>query len=60
MQIYVNVDQDGNIIEASVGENIIPSKQFDFYFYSETEVDLDTVSRSKVVVNGFKAMLQEA
>lgn len=31
--LFCNVDEEGNIIEGVTGNNIIPDKQYDFFFY---------------------------
>lgn len=33
--IYCDVDEQGNIIDAFYGTNIIPSRQYDYYFFTE-------------------------
>ncbi|WHY75700.1 hypothetical protein QNH20_16400 [Neobacillus sp. WH10] len=31
--LFCNVDEQGKIIEAILGERIIPEKQYDYFFY---------------------------
>jgi hypothetical protein len=36
--LFVNIDETGNVIEALYGENIIPDREYDFFFYTTEEV----------------------
>jgi hypothetical protein len=36
--LFVNIDENGNIIEALYGQNIIPDREYDFFFYTTEEV----------------------
>ncbi len=38
--VYVNVNEDGEITEGLTGVNIIPDRQYDFFFYLEEKIDL--------------------
>lgn len=60
--LFCNVDEEGNILPtAAFGKNVLPTEQYDFFFYLEEgfdEVDvLDFSSKYKVVLNGYKASL---
>jgi len=55
--IFVDVDDNGNIIESYTGRNVIPYKQFDFFFLDESYVG-ESIRNYKVVMVGFKAELK--
>ena len=55
-QIYVNVDDEGNIIAAQTGEYIIPSEEWDHFFLRDEQTE-STVYDHKVVIIGTKAQL---
>lgn len=38
--MYVNVSEDGEIIEGLTGVNVIPDRQYDFFFYLDEKIDL--------------------
>jgi hypothetical protein len=38
--LYCDVDENGNIVDAFGGLNIIPSRQYDFYFFLEDEINI--------------------
>jgi hypothetical protein len=50
MLLFCDVDEEGNIIEALFGATIIPSRQYDYFFYlkekfediSEYKVNIET------------------
>ena len=46
--VFCNVDENGDIIEAFTGRNIIQSKQYDFNFYTTDEGTLGDLSNYKV------------
>lgn len=39
--VFCNVDDEGNIIEGISGINIIPGKQYDYFFYREENDKID-------------------
>jgi hypothetical protein len=57
MLLFVNIDNAGNITEALYGVNIIPDKEYDFFFIASEEVATNS-HLYKVVLNGFKSELQ--
>lgn len=38
MLLFVNIDENGNVIESLYGHNIIPDREYDFFFYTSEEV----------------------
>jgi hypothetical protein len=38
MLLYVNIDEEGNIIDSLYGQNIIPDREYDFFFYTTEEI----------------------
>lgn len=38
--VYANVDKNGNIKEGLSGFNIIPDRQYDYFFFLDKEIDL--------------------
>jgi hypothetical protein len=38
MLLYVNIDEDGNIVDSLYGQNIIPDREYDFFFYTTEEI----------------------
>jgi hypothetical protein len=36
--LFVNIDETGNVIEALYGQNIIPDREYDFFFYTTAEI----------------------
>lgn len=48
--VFCNVDEDGNIVDGLTGNNIIPSKQYDHFFYLGEE-GIDDLMGYKVVDN---------
>ena len=56
--IFVMVDNEGNIAEMIKGANIIPEREYDFFFIrSKEEADLINTNDYKVVIRGFRAEL---
>lgn len=51
--VYVNTDDDGNIINALAGQ-VIPDRQYDHFFYLNEPVDL---MHCKVKYDGCKPLL---
>lgn len=51
ISLYVNVNENGTIIESLSGSSVIPSKQYDFFFYVFEDV-ASNISKYKVVLNG--------
>jgi len=59
-QVFVTVDDTGKLTSAEVGQYIVQTEPFDFFFMvdEETGKDLQTNARYyKVVLVGFKASL---
>jgi hypothetical protein len=56
MLLFVNIDENGNIIESLYGHNIIPDREYDFFFFTTEEIAI-TAHQYKVVLNGFKTDL---
>jgi hypothetical protein len=56
IQLYCNVDNEGNIIESYYGPNILPDVAYDFFFMVEEQIT-DNLDQYKVILNGFKASL---
>lgn len=67
IKVYVNVYEDGSIMDAEIGENIVRIEPADFFFIvnddyfaenNTTEEEFkETIRYYKVVLNGFKAEL---
>ena len=51
---YVDIDESGNITDGVVGNNIMPTKQYDYFFFLEDNIDLMDY---KVELEGYKARL---
>lgn len=56
VQVFVNVDKDGNILSGQVGENIVASEDFDFFFMTTPTIAKELESY-KVQLDGFKKSL---
>ncbi|WP_422122937.1 hypothetical protein DHX103_14495 [Planococcus sp. X10-3] len=56
IQLFVNVDADGNIKKEYSGENIIAEENFDFHFLTDQET-VDNLPNLKIVMNGMKKSL---
>jgi hypothetical protein len=56
MLLFVNIDENGNIIESLYGHNIIPDREYDFFFFTTEEIAM-TAHQYKVVIKGFKTEL---
>lgn len=56
MFVYVNVDNQGNVIYGVGGTRPVPEAQYDFFFLKD-KVTLDNITKFKVVMDGFKANL---
>lgn len=56
IQLYCNVDDQGNITQSIYGMNIIPSETFDFFFMIDEET-AENIEDYKVGIEGFKAAL---
>jgi hypothetical protein len=54
--LFVNIDENGNVIEALYGQNIIPDREYDFFFYTTEEVAANAF-QYKVVIVGMKPEL---
>ena len=53
-QCFVVVDEEGNILSAQQGINIIATDHFDFWFLNESEIE---ISEWKVVIERMKPKL---
>jgi hypothetical protein len=49
--LFVNIDENGNIIEALYGQNIIPDREYDFFFYTTEEVAANAFDYKVAIVN---------
>lgn len=56
VQIYVNVDSNGEILTAQTGEKLTPAEEWDYYFLKEVEIAEDIYSY-KVTIEGMKPKL---
>lgn len=56
IQVYVNVDDSGEIISAQIGQYMVPTEEWDFYFYQSKEV-ADNIENYKVTVEGLRKKL---
>lgn len=56
VQIFVNVDSQGNIVEIFTGEKLVATESFDFYFFKNKQVAED-IDSYKVKLTGLKADL---
>jgi hypothetical protein len=54
--LFVNIDENGNVIEALFGQNIIPDREYDFFFYTTAEI-AENAFDYKVVIEGMKPEL---
>jgi hypothetical protein len=46
--LFCDVDEAGNIIVAFTGTNIIPSRQYDFFFFTNDADVADNIANYKV------------
>jgi hypothetical protein len=56
MLLFVNIDEEGHVIESLYGYNIIPDREYDFFFFTTGEIATNA-HQYKVVLNGFKTEL---
>ena len=56
LQLFVNVDDEGEIINAQYGENIVATDEFNFFFLVDEET-MQTIQNYKVALKGMKPML---
>lgn len=56
IQLYVDVDAEGNIINAQMGVNIVQTDPFPFFFLIDEEMAAK-ISEYKVVLEGMKPKL---
>lgn len=56
IQLYVNVDGAGNILDVQMGENIIPTDEFS-YFFKINEETANKLSKYKVTVHNMQPEL---
>lgn len=46
--LFCNVDENGNIIDSFSGVNIIPSKQYEYFFLTQDKGVVEDISKYKV------------
>jgi hypothetical protein len=46
--LFCNADKDGNIIDSFSGANIIPSKQYDYFFLTQDKGVVEDISKYKI------------
>jgi hypothetical protein len=51
MLLFVNIDSEGNIVDSLYGENIIPNREYDFFFYTTEEIAMNAFQYKVVIVN---------
>lgn len=56
IQLFVNVDENGNIVDAQMGESIVATDEFNFFFLIDEEM-ANAIHSYKVVLNGMKPAL---
>lgn len=56
MFIYVNVDEEGNVVYGVGGTRPVPEAEYNFFFLRD-QLTLDNITKFKVVLDGFKAEL---
>lgn len=52
ISLYCNVNEEGKIIESVVGERLLPTKQYDYFFYiTDLTADeiTDNISKYRIV-----------
>lgn len=61
MLLYCDVDNEGNILSAAFGKYVLPTRQYNCFFYLEGfEEEMDVIEFSekyKVVLDGYNASL---
>jgi hypothetical protein len=50
MLLFVNTDDEGNITESLYGHNIIPDREYDFFFIVEEEVAVNAFDYKVAIV----------
>lgn len=53
MLIYVDVDEQGNIVSSQGGTNAKPEREYD-YFFIRDKLTLDNILKYKVIINEYK------
>lgn len=56
VQLYVNVDQDGNVRGMYAGKNIVATEQYDYFFIVDEDV-ADQAGLYKVEIDNMKPRL---
>lgn len=46
--VFCDVDEEGNITDALVGTNIIPNRQYDYFFFTSDEGVTNNINQYKV------------
>lgn len=54
--VYVNVDDEGNVIQGVGGTRPVPEAEYDFFFL-RNKLTLENITKYKVVLDGFKSDL---
>ncbi|MFZ7945655.1 hypothetical protein [Neobacillus sp. 19] len=57
--LFCDVDEQGNITDALSGVNIIPSRQYDYFFFTMDEGVVEDVSQYKVDLEARQLILKE-
>mgnify|MGYP001167322643 CR=1 FL=1 len=39
--IFANVDKDGEIVDAITGYNVVPDKQYQYFFFRKKPIDIE-------------------
>jgi hypothetical protein len=58
MLLFVNIDSEGNVIDSLYGYNIIPGREYDFFFYTTEEIAMNAF-HYKVAIVSMKPELVE-
>jgi hypothetical protein len=56
MLLFVNIDSEGNVIDALFGHNVIPDREYDYFFFTVEEIAVNAF-KYKVVLDGMKPEL---
>jgi hypothetical protein len=50
MLLFVDIDEEGNVIDALYGYNIIPEREYNFFFYTTEEVAINAFHYKVAIV----------
>jgi hypothetical protein len=56
--VFVDVDEQGNIVDAFIGVNIIPSRQYDYFFFTMDEGVMENIGAYKVNIETRELVLR--